>query len=64
MCIRDRTWTCPMGTGHFLGWFVICMGGVYFGSLIGQFLMTIVSVITGETMVNQVEEMIMDMSRE
>ena len=57
-----QTWTCPMGTGHFLGWFVICMGGVYFGSLIGQFLMTIVSVITGETMVNQVEEMIMDMS--
>ena len=49
-----QTWTCPMGTGHFLGWFVICMGGVYFGSLIGQFLMTIVSVITGETMVNQV----------
>ena len=57
-----QTWTCPMGIGHFLGWFVICMGGVYFGSLIGQFLMTIVSVITGETMVNQVEEMIMDMS--
>ena len=57
-----QTWTCPMGAGHFLGWFVICMGGVYFGSLIGQFLMTIVSVITGETMVNQVEEMIMDMS--
>ena len=57
-----QTWTCPMGTGHFLGWFVICMGGVYFGSLIGQFLMTIVSVITGETLVNQVEEMIMDMS--
>ncbi len=51
-----------MGAGRFLGWFVICMGGVYFGSLIGQFLMTIVSVITGETMVNQVEEMIMDMS--
>ena len=51
-----------MGVGRFLGWFVICMGGVYFGSLIGQFLMTIVSVITGETMVNQVEEMIMDMS--
>ena len=49
-----QTWTCPMGAGHFLGWFVICMGGVYFGSLIGQFLMTIVSVITGETMVNQV----------
>ena len=57
-----QTWTCPMGAGRFLGWFVICMGGVYFGSLIGQFLMTIVSVITGETMVNQVEEMIMDMS--
>ena len=57
-----QTWTCPMGTGHFLGWFVICMGGVYFGSLIGQFLMTIVSVITGQPMVNQVEEMIMDMS--
>lgn len=57
-----QNWTYPMGVGRFLGWFVICMGGVYFGSLIGQFLMTIVSVITGETMVNQVEEMIMDMS--
>ena len=41
---------------------MICMGGVYFGCLIRQFLMTIVSVITGETMVHQVEEMIMDMS--
>ena len=57
-----QNWTYPVGVGRFLGWFVICMGGVYFGSLIGQFLMTIVSVITGETMVNQVEEMIMDMS--
>lgn len=50
------------GCGRFLSWFVICMGGVYFGNLIGQFLMTVVSVVTGEPMVNQVEEMILDMS--
>lgn len=57
-----QNWTHPMGVGRFLGWFVICMGGVYFGNLIGQFLMAAVSVITGQPMVNQVEEMIMDMS--
>ena len=57
-----QNWTYPMGVGRFLGWFVICMGGVYFGNLIGQFLMAVVSAITGQPMVNQVEEMIMDMS--
>lgn len=57
-----QKWTYPMGVGRFLGWFVICMGGVYFGNLIGQFLMAVVSAITGQPMVNQVEEMIMDMS--
>ena len=58
----QQNWAHPMGVGRFLGWFVICMGGVYFGNLIGQFLMTVVSVVTGEPMVNQVEEMILDMS--
>lgn len=57
-----QNWTYPMGVGRFLSWFVICMGGVYFGNLIGQFLMAVVSAITGQPMVNQVEEMIMDMS--
>lgn len=57
-----QKWAHPMGAGHFWGWFVICMGGVYFGNLIGQVLMAVVSVVTGEPMVNQVEEMIMDMS--
>jgi membrane protease YdiL (CAAX protease family) len=57
-----QNWTYPMGVGRFLGWFVICMGGVYFGNLIGQFLMAVVSAITGQPMANQVEEMIMDMS--
>lgn len=57
-----QNWTYPMGVGRFLGWFVICMGGVYFGNLIGQLLMAVVSAITGQPMVNQVEEMIMDMS--
>lgn len=57
-----QKWTHPMGVGRFLGWFVICMGGVYLGNLIGQFLMAAVSVVTGKPMVNQVEEMIMDMS--
>ena len=57
-----QNWTYPVGVGRFLGWFVICMGGVYFGNLIGQFLMAVVSAITGQPMANQVEEMIMDMS--
>lgn len=57
----ERTWTCRINVGSFLAYFVVCMGGVYLGNLIGQILMAIVSQVTGNPMINQVEEMIENM---
>ena len=56
-----QTWRQPLGVGRFLCVFIISTGFMYIGNLVGQFLMTIVGMITGRPIINDVQEMIMAM---
>ena len=56
-----QTWKKSLSVGQFIGIFIISTGFMYIGNLIGQFLMTIVSVMIGRPIMNNVQEMIMKM---
>jgi len=56
-----QTWRIPLSFGEFIGIFVVSMGFMYIGNLIGQFLMSVVSIITGEPIINDLQEIIMSM---
>lgn len=58
---RGPSWQFPVGGGRFAAIFVICLGAMLVGNLIGQLLMLVVSLLTGQPMVNNVQELILDM---
>ena len=49
------------GFGKLCGFFVVCMGVLYVGNLIGTILMVVVGGIKGEFIVNDMQELIMSM---
>lgn len=55
--VEQNKWSFPALAVVFL----ICMATIYIGNLIGQLLMFIVSLITGEPMVNNLQDMILNM---
>lgn len=58
---RGPAWQFRMGGARFSAVFVICLGSMLVGNLIGLFLMLIVSLLTGQPMVNNVQELILEM---
>ncbi len=58
---RGPAWQFPAGRGRFAAIFVICLGAMLTGNLIGQLLMLIVSLMTGRTIMNGVQELILNM---
>ena len=58
---RGPSWQFPVGGGRFAAIFLICLGAMFTGNLIGQLLMFVVSLLTGQPMVNDVQELIMGM---
>ncbi len=58
---RGPVGTRPVGGARFLGILIVSVGFMFLGNLIGQFLMLIVSLLTGESMVNSVQELILSM---
>ncbi len=58
---RGPSWQFPAGGGRFAAIFVICLGAMLTGNLIGQLLMLAVSLLTGRPMTNGVQEIILNM---
>ncbi len=47
---------------RFFGIFVICVGGMFVGNIMGQMLMMFVSLLTGHPMVNDIQETLVQMN--
>lgn len=58
---RGPSWQFAAGGWRFAAIFVICLGAMLTGNLIGQLLMLIVSLLTGHPMTNNVQEIILNM---
>ena len=58
---KGPSWQFSVGGGRFAVIFIICLGAMLVGNLIGQLLMLVVSLLTGQPMVNDVQELILDM---
>ena len=58
---RGPAWQFGIGGARFAAVFVICLGSMLVGNLIGLFLMLIVSLLTGQPMENNVQELILGM---
>lgn len=56
-----QTRRIPMPFGQFMGVFVVSMGLMYLGNLIGQILMLAVELVTGSPINNDLQELIMSM---
>lgn len=56
-----QTWREPMTVGRYLCLFVICMGITYLGNLIGQILTALIGLLTGESVWNDMEELLSSM---
>ncbi len=55
------SYTGVMGPLRFLGFFVVSMGVMYIGNLIGQALMFFVSLVSGKPMINDMQELVMNL---
>ncbi len=58
---KGPTRTCPMGGLRFLGVFVICVGAMFAGNLIGQILMWIAGLLRGNPVTNDMERVLENM---
>lgn len=58
---RGPSWQFHVGGGRFAAIFVICLGTMMVGNLIGQLLMFLAALLTGWSVTNGVEELILNM---
>lgn len=56
-----QTWKEPIKPGHYVGIFVICMGCMYLGNIIGQMVSAIIRMATGMPLDNTLDQLINDM---
>lgn len=56
-----QTWKEPMKVGRYIGIFVICMGSMYLGNIIGQMFTAVIKFITGLPMENDIGVLISEM---
>lgn len=56
-----QTWKESMNLGKYMGIFVVCMGCMYLGNIIGQAVNAILKAITGLPMANDLDILISDM---
>ena len=56
-----QTWREPVGPGRYIGVFVICMGCMYMGNILGQAISAVLRVITGMPIDNSLDTMISNM---
>lgn len=56
-----QTWKEPIKPGRYVGVFVICMGCMYLGNIIGQMVSAIIRMVTGMPLDNTLDQLINDM---